>query len=99
MVINNFSSVSNHLSDGLNYWKYMLQLSDRYYSNKNDKILWYKEVAWLIRSVLCLLKIVIVLIKEWIKVNSSYNFRTIDLGLFLEASSACTINGTFSSSL
>ena len=39
---------------------------------------------------------VILPIKEWTKVNSSYNFRTVDLELFSEASSAYTINGAFS---
>ena len=77
----------------------MLQLSDGCYTNKNGKILWYKEVAWYTKSVLCLLKVVILLINDWTKVNSSCYFRTVDLGLFLEASSACTINGIFPSSL
>ena len=79
----------------------MIQLSGGYYTNKNGGIPWYKEMAWLTltKSMLCLLKVVILLIKEWEKVNSSCNFRTVELGLLLEASSACTINGTFSSSL
>ena len=53
----------------------------------------------MVDSVLCLLKVVILLTKEWTKVNSSCNFRTVDLGLFLEASSACTINGALLLSL
>ena len=66
----------------------MLQLLNGCYTNKNSGIPWYKEVAWLTKSVLCLLKVVILPIKEWTKVKSSYNFRTVDLELFSEASSA-----------
>ena len=77
----------------------MLQLSDGCYTNNNGKIPWYKEVAWYTKSVLCLLKVVILLIKDWTKVNSLCYFRTVDLELFLEASSACIISGVFSSSL
>jgi len=49
--------------------------------------------------MLCLLKAVILLMKDWIKVNSSYYFHTVDLELFLKTGSAYIIKDTFSSSL
>ena len=54
-------NVTNHLSDGPNYQKCMAQLSDVCYTNKDSKILYYKEAAWYTRSVLSLLKSVILL--------------------------------------
>ena len=50
------------------------------YTNKNGKILCDKEAVWYTKSVLYLLKL---LINNWTKVNSSYYFCTVDLGLFL----------------
>jgi len=49
--------------------------------------------------VLCLLKAVILLMKDWTKVNSSYYFRTVDLRLFLKTGSAYIIKDAFSLSM
>ena len=51
------------------------------------------------QRVLCLLKVVIVLIKYWTKVNTSRYFSTVGLGLLLEVRSSCNINGVFFLSL
>ena len=93
------NSISNHLSDGPNYRKSMAQLLDMCYTNKNGKISCYKEVAWYTRSVLSLLNGVILQMKDWAKVNSSYYLRTIDLGAVFKPDSAYIVKDAFSSSL
>ena len=46
----------------------MFQLSDGNFTNNNGGIPWYKEVERLTKTVLWLLRVIVLLIKEWTKV-------------------------------
>ena len=77
----------------------MLQLSDGNFTNNNGGIPWHKEVEWLIKTILCVLRVIILLIKDWTKVYSLFDFCTVGLEMYLDASLPCAINGICSPSL
>ena len=77
----------------------MFQLSDGHFTNKNGGILWYKEVKWSTKTVLCSLRVIILPIKEWTKVYSLFDFSTVGLELYLDMNLPCAISGICSPSI